>query len=80
MERNGTGKQCLYDASFYQKVDVSIQDARDGVITSLIIELKVGVLGLLPKSLIKKQVDHLVQPMVDQFMKILQTETVLNKK
>ncbi len=65
---------------FYQKVDVSVQDAQDGVITSLIIELKVGVLGLLPKSLIKKQVDHLVQPMVDQFMKILQTETVLNKK
>ncbi|MBK9793582.1 MAG: SRPBCC family protein [Sphingobacteriales bacterium] len=65
---------------FHQTVDVIVKENASGVICSLIIDLKIGVLGLLPKSIIKRQVDNLVQPLVDQFIKILETESVLNKK
>jgi hypothetical protein len=57
-----------------------MKENASGVVCSLIIDLKIGVLGLLPKSIIKRQVDNLVQPLVDQFIKILETESVLNKK
>ena len=67
-------------APFYQTVDILIKEDNNGVLSTLVLDLKVGVLGLLPKSLIKKQVDNLVQPMVDQFIRILETESVLHKK
>lgn len=63
---------------FHQTVDVVVRDNNYGTVyCALIIEAKMGVLGLLPKSLIKNRVDAIVQPMVDKFKEILEEETKL---
>ena len=50
------------------------------VYTKLLIDGDLGVLGLLPKWIIKNRVDALVQPLVDKFFDILESETSLKKK
>lgn len=62
---------------FYQTVEVFMRQEKTGVFCSLKIEAKMGVLGLLPNSIIRNRVDALVQPLVDKFKEILETESEL---
>ena len=63
---------------FHQLIEVTMKDNNNGTIfTKLKIDAKIGVLGLLPKSIIKNRVDALVQPFVDKFKEILETESSL---
>jgi hypothetical protein len=66
---------------FHQKVEVTMKENKDKTVyCKLHIEANLGVLGLLPKSIIKNRVDALVQPLVDKFLEILETESSLKKK
>lgn len=60
---------------FHQTVEVTVSEETDGVICTLRIEANMGVLGLLPKSFIKKQVDNLIDPFTQQFIHILESES-----
>ena len=63
---------------FHQKVEVSMRENNNGtVFTKLLIEADLGVLGLIPKFIIKNRVDALVQPLVDKFFDILESESSL---
>ncbi len=66
---------------FYPLVDVTLAKSTkvDSVDCGLIFDISLGPLSLIPKSLLKKQVDQLIQPLVDEFIAILQRETSLNK-
>jgi hypothetical protein len=64
---------------FHQTVDVLVKEDKNSVVCTLRITANMGVLGLLPKFIIQKQVDNLVQPLVDKFIEILETETSLRK-
>ena len=65
---------------FHQKVEVTMKENKNGTIfTKLLIDAEIGVLGLIPKFIIKNRVDALVQPLVDKFFEILETESVLQK-
>ena len=66
---------------FHQKVEVTMKENNNGtVFTKLLIDADLGVLGLLPKFIIKNRVDALVQPLVDKFFEILESESSLNNK
>jgi len=57
---------------FYPVVTVTARDNEDGTIfSSLEFEIKLGPFWLLPKKLIKKQVDDLINPFIDKFVGIL---------
>ncbi len=57
---------------FYPKIFVTIKDMGNGEIHgTLEFELKTGILGLLPKRLIKKQVDKLVDPCIERYLELL---------
>lgn len=62
---------------FYQTVDIVIEDAQDGIWCSLIIHAKVGPFVLVPEKFLRKQVDALIQPMVDKFSNMLEQESSL---
>lgn len=62
---------------FYQTVEVTMRQENNGVFCALKIDAKMGVLGLLPNSIIKNRVDALVEPLVDKFKEILETESIL---
>ena len=64
-------------APFHQTVEVTMRQEKNGVFSKLKIEAKMGVLGLLPKSIINNRVDALVQPLVDKFKEILESESSL---
>lgn len=64
---------------FHQTVDVLVKEEKDGVYCTLRINANMGVLGLIPKFIIKSQVDNLVQPLVDKFIEILESESSLKK-
>ena len=65
---------------FHQKVEVSMKENKNGtVFTKLVIDAQIGVLGLIPKFIIKNRVDALVQPLVDKFFDILESESSLKK-
>ena len=63
---------------FHQTVEVTMRQEKNGVFSKLKIEAKMGVLGLLPKSIINNRVDALVQPLVDKFQEILESEASLS--
>ena len=66
---------------FKQKVEVTMHENKDGTVyCKLLIDASIGVLGLLPKSVIKTRVDELVNPLVDKFLEILETESSLRNK
>lgn len=62
---------------FYQTVEVYMRQEKTGVFCALKIDAKMGVLGLLPNSIIRNRVDALVEPLVDKFKEILETESIL---
>jgi hypothetical protein len=65
---------------FHQKVEVSMRENKNGtVFTKLVIDAQIGVLGLIPKFIIKNRVDALVQPLVDKFFDILESESSLKQ-
>lgn len=64
---------------FYPKVDINCSDAVGGCNCGLIIDIKLGPFALIPQKLIRKQIDDLVQPLIDNFKQILERESVLNK-
>ncbi len=64
-------------APFYPQVDVSVREERDGCYCTLTINAKMGPFALVPEKFLRKQVDALVQPLVDQFRKILERESKL---
>ena len=66
-------------APFYPVVDVVVIEENDGVFCSLIVNAKMGPFALVPEKFLRKQVDALVQPLVDKFIEILETESVLRK-
>jgi hypothetical protein len=65
---------------FYPIVDVICNDIPNSnfVQCTLAFDISLGPLSLVPKSLIKKQVDAIIQPLVDNFIHILESETSLN--
>lgn len=64
----------------YPVVDIFVKEKPAGVDCTLRFSIKLGPLELIPKFLLKKQVDHLIQPMVDNFIRILESESSLRKK
>lgn len=64
---------------FYPVVDVTLSKDKNkkGVDCGLIFDISLGPLALIPKSIIKKQVDQLIQPLVDEFISILESESSL---
>lgn len=63
---------------FHQKVEVTMKENKDGTVyAKLVIDAQIGVLGLIPKFIIKNRVDALVQPLVDKFFDILESESSL---
>jgi hypothetical protein len=64
---------------FYPVVDIIVLEESDGVFCSLVINAKLGPFRLVPEKFIRKQVDALVQPLVDKFIQILESESVLKR-
>ncbi|HRH58077.1 MAG TPA: SRPBCC family protein [Chitinophagales bacterium] len=64
---------------FYPVVDVIVVEEEDGCFCSLIINAKLGPFFLVPEKFLRKQVDALVQPLVDKFIDILESESVLKR-
>ena len=62
---------------FYPIVDVIVKKEKDGVFCSLIVNAKMGPFALVPEKFLRKQVDALVQPLVDAFIEILENESEL---
>ena len=63
---------------FHQLIEVTMKDNDNGTIfTKLKVDANIGVLGLLPKSIIKNRVDALILPFVAKFKETLETESVL---
>ena len=63
---------------FYPVVDVIVKENEGGCICSLVVNAKMGPFVLVPEKFLRKQVDALVQPLVDKFIEILENETELN--
>jgi hypothetical protein len=72
--------KCLM-GPFYPVVNIYLKDIPGSkrVSSTLEVDLEIGVLGLLPKSIIKRQIDHLIQPLIDNYVRILETNTSLKK-
>lgn len=66
-------------APLYPVVDVIVGDADNGCVCTLIIEMNTKLFALVPDKFLRKRVDALVQPFVDQFIKILESESELSK-
>ena len=64
---------------FYPVIDVVVIEENDGVFCSLIVNAKMGPFALVPEKFLRKQVDALVQPLVDKFIEILESESVLKR-
>lgn len=61
---------------FYPKVDVTVE-AFDGYCKcGLIIDVKLGPFALMPKSILKSQVDNLIKPLVNNFNSLLEKENI----
>ncbi len=56
---------------FYPEIFVRMHDEVNGSVSGYIeFEIKIGILGLLPKRIIRKQVDKLVRPIMENFERI----------
>ena len=59
-------------APFYPVVTITAKDNEDGtVFTSLEFDIKLGPFFLVPKRIIKKQVDDLITPFIEKFREIM---------
>ena len=57
---------------FFPTIKISASDNGDGTIYSALeFDMKLGPFFLLPKRLIRKQVDNLINPFVDRFIEIM---------
>lgn len=66
---------------FHQMVEVLMKENKNGtVLCTLRIDANIGVLGFIPKIIINNRVDALIQPLVDKFISILESESSLRKK
>lgn len=65
---------------FHQTVEVYMEERVDGCYTRLVIHADMGILGLIPKFIIKNKVNELVNPMVDIFVELLEKNSVLRNK
>lgn len=77
-EENSHWRSKCEMAPFYPKLYVEARDNGDGTIYSCLeFELKLGgAFRLVPKSLIQKQVDNLVNPIIDRYIEILDKPNV----
>jgi hypothetical protein len=57
---------------FFPTVHISVWDNGDGTIHSVLeFDIKLGPFVLVPKSIIKKQVDNIIHPFIDKFVEIM---------
>lgn len=57
---------------FFPKVNCEVRDNGDGTIySSLEFDIKLGAFSLVPKKIIQKQVDKLVEPLIAEYVRIL---------
>lgn len=57
---------------FYPELHVTCKDNGDGTIySSLEFDIKLGPVALLPKKLIQSQVDNLIKPCIENYVRIL---------
>lgn len=64
---------------FYPKIDVLVYEENDGVLCSLILDVKLGPFILVPEKIIRAKINELVQPLVDEFITILENESTLKR-
>jgi hypothetical protein len=62
---------------FYPKVDVTVEEKNGYCKCGLILDVKLGPFALIPKSIIKPQIDNLIMPLVNNFKSILESESSL---
>lgn len=60
---------------FYPQVDISVRQEKDGCHCALTINAKMGPFALVPEKFLRKQVNALVQPLIDRFKHILEKES-----
>lgn len=78
-ENEQISSRCLMPP-LYPVVDVFVKEKPGGVESTLRFSIKLGPFELIPKFILKKQVDNIIQPMVDSFKKILESESSLRNK
>lgn len=62
---------------FHPKVDIIVEEEKNGVLCSLIIDLKLGPFFLVPEKIIRTKIKALIQPLIDEFNRILESESSL---
>jgi len=62
---------------FHPKVDIIVEEENNGVLCSLIIDLKLGPFFLVPEKIIRSKIKALIQPLIDEFNRILESESSL---
>jgi hypothetical protein len=62
---------------FYPEVEILVKEEPGGCLCILRIEGNMSIFKLIPNSILRKQVDNLVQPLVDQFIHLLESESCL---
>lgn len=62
----------------YPVVDILLKEEKGACICTLVIEMHTKLFMLIPERFLRKQVDALVQPFVDEFIRILEAETKLS--
>ncbi len=60
---------------FYPVVDIFLKEEEDGCLCTLRIEGNLSIFKLIPNSILRKQVDNLVLPLVDKFIELLESES-----
>jgi hypothetical protein len=65
---------------FYPEVDVLVKEKYGGCECILRVEGNMNIFKLIPNSILRKQVDYLVQPFIDNFIELLESESVLKMK
>ena len=64
---------------FYPVVDAIVEEEIGGCMCTLRIEGNMKIFSLIPNSILRNQVDNLVQPLVDKFIDLLELESSLRE-
>lgn len=66
---------------FYPVVNIYVKEIPGStkINCTLEVDIDLGVFKFIPKSIIKPQIDHLINPLVENFIRILETDSSLRK-
>ena len=79
-EMNRISSKCLM-LPFYPHVNVYLRDIPDSdkILSGLEVDIEIGPFRFMPKSILRKQIDLLFSPLVHNYIRHLEANTILKK-